>query len=466
VKRARFARPGFMAMRADAWGLEVDERGAAERPFLEEGSSAIVEIRGPLIRRAEGFWSLFCDDYESIGNRARAAFESGASRVVLRIDSPGGDAPGCFELARELRAMAVEANKPLVAFADGLCASAAMALAMAATGGIVASPTADLGSIGVFEALCDWSAMNAAQGLRVVVVASGAQKTDRNPDVAISDDAIARAQEHVDQFAALFFELAAELRGGTPEQYRKLDAGIFLGAAALGARLADRVGPWQTAIADDEGTPMPPKSAQASKYDEAIGALKRCADGDDDEAKKAKQALKAIEDGEKPAAEDKPDPDKEGEQDAAKKAKADDGEKPMGKGKAEEKEKDEAKAALSAADVRRIFREESAASEESSERAKLLDGRPDLPEATRKALAKLPVADLRLALEGIPRRTLKPAAAASTMPSVQGESQGDGDGTGPEDDEIARAMGRRSETSPKAAVFGMFGMTEPRKESA
>src|SRR5579864_5463577 len=102
ARRTRFTRQALMLIEPKAWGLDLGDRsGRAERLFEEQGDAAIVDIQGPLVQRADSFWSMFCLDYGAIRDAASAAFESNAARVILRIDSPGGDAGGCFELARD-----------------------------------------------------------------------------------------------------------------------------------------------------------------------------------------------------------------------------------------------------------------------------------------------------------------------------------------------------------------------------
>lgn len=450
MQRTRFTRAGLLAIRQQAWGIEVEERSPADRGFIEEGDAAIVEIRGPLINRAEGFLALFCDDYDSIGRRVRAALESPAKRVILRINSPGGDASGCFELARELREMARAAGKELIAFAEDMCASAAFALASGADR-IIASPTSYTGSIGVFEAVVDWTAQNAAMGLRVVVVSSGESKTDRNPDVAITEEAIGRIRAQVDQFAGLFFDLVAELRGGKAEDYRRLDGAVFLGASALGVGLVDAVGAWKDVIAGEPGASgeTDPMGTKASKgYDDAIAALRKCAENDDDEGKKAKRMLQA---------ELEPD----GDEEKAKKAKAEEEKKKDDEAKAkaaeEEKKREEeeakAKAAGASADTlaltRRVHELEAkdAAREEAQARADLLAKRPDFSPAVRATLAKLPLDQVREAVEKwekIPGTPLSASAAATTPGGTRGAGQaGDPTNAVPQEevDLIDRKMG-------------------------
>lgn len=285
-----------MLLEPKAWVTMLDERPseADDRGFLEDSDAAIVEIRGPLLRRAEGLMGLFCDNYEAIRDRAAAAFASGASRVVLRIDSPGGDAGGCFELSRELRAMSLESGKALIAYADGNCCSAAYAIACAAEE-IVAAPTSVVGSIGVFQPMVDVTAQDRALGMNVVVVASGEAKTDGNPHVAITKEAVARVQDQVDDLAGLFFDLVADMRSGvTADEVRALKGGTFLGVRAVGVGLADRVSAWGDLMA-----PTAQAAAASSTKEENMAEEKK------DGFATAKEALRAIVDDEKASAEER-----------------------------------------------------------------------------------------------------------------------------------------------------------------
>lgn len=461
---ARFERRGILAIVPEAYGLEVEEHGGSARGFTEEGDAAVVTIRGPLLSRAEGFLALFCDDYESIRGRVEAAFASAARRVILRIDSPGGDAGGCFEFARELRAMATASGKPLVAYGESMCASAAYAIAAAATE-LVVAPTCYAGSIGVYETRLDLTGAARAAGAVVSIISSGEEKTDRNLDTVLTDEARARIQAQVDQYAGLFFDLVAELRGGPPDAYRAMQGGVFLGAAALGAGLADRVGGWKDVLAGSPEAETTPMANSKKSFDAAKEALRAVVDDEkcsEEEREKARKSLRSLEAEPEKKDGEKKDGEGEGEGRAA--------EEPP----AEEKKEERAAAArasvsapasLTRRDVEAMLDSRAKADAESLERRQLLDGRADLDATVRASLAKLPVADLRVALDGIPKKAsggaLRPAAAAGTMPSVVGESQGE---LGYQvDGETERFLnkrmgtdGRSAPTNPDAMVFGSF----------
>ena len=417
LARLRFAPHGMMAIKPEAWGFESDARGPeTDRGYTEVGDAAVVDIRGPLMKRAEGFWAYFFDDYDRIAARARAAFGSTCKRVLLRIDSPGGEAAGCFELARELRAMAEASGKELVAYADGLCASAAYALATSASR-IEACPTAYVGSIGVFEARVDWTAMTAAQGVKIAMFSSGEEKLDRNPDVAITDEAGARIQAQVDQFAGLFFQLCSELRGGAPEDYRKLRGGIFLGEAALGVGLVDAVTGWAEAVAGTSGTSTEKTMGDSKKsFDAAKDALRAVVDDEkcsEEEREKARKSLRSLE----------AEPEKKDDGDGEKK----DGEKDAKAAEPEKKDGDEAKAMALAGNSVELARQVMSltaqldAERTAKARADLFAKRPDFTAEVRATLETVPLATVKEAVEKWPRASASPTAAAAALTAGGGE---------------------------------------------
>ncbi|WP_460032547.1 S49 family peptidase [Megalodesulfovibrio paquesii] len=174
----------------------VHQPGAALAPSGEEGAAqsytvidgvAVVAIEGVIQRKAGGF-SLFGSRFSWSGqDQIRAAVTAAMDdpqvlAVLLSFNSPGGVAAGVKELADFI---AAQDRKPVYAYADGLCASAAYWLA-AATRKLFAPRTASVGSIGVLHVHCDRSAANAAAGLRYTYISGGAMKASGNTDAPLS----------------------------------------------------------------------------------------------------------------------------------------------------------------------------------------------------------------------------------------------------------------------------------------
>src|SRR5690606_8103281 len=91
------------------------------------------------------------------------------------------------------------------------------------------------------DMIVDHSEANAKAGYAVHIVKSGDRKADGVPHVPTEEAAIAARQATVDDFAALFFDLVSEHRPLSTDEIRALEAGVFPGARAVAAGLADRV---------------------------------------------------------------------------------------------------------------------------------------------------------------------------------------------------------------------------------
>jgi signal peptide peptidase SppA len=228
VLPSALARLGMMP-----WDEEDDEP-----PFDREGPVAVVCIDGPLLQRGGWCW----DGYEAISKRFSAALaDRQTGSVLLKINSPGGVAAGCFEAVKALRAQASASGKRVFAYADEMACSAAYAMACIADE-VWLPPSGDVGSVGVIATYLDVSKALETNGVRAIVTSTGARKADGHPMLPFSDDEIASLQARVDHLGSLFFSLVADARGMTPESVKALEAGVFSGQSAVEKRLADRVG--------------------------------------------------------------------------------------------------------------------------------------------------------------------------------------------------------------------------------
>lgn len=413
------------------------------------GNVALVDIRGPLHTHDDGW----CDSYEAVRARVAEACESAAPIVVMRIDSPGGDAAGCFDAARAIRASARDANKLLVAFVEGKACSASYALAAAADT-IVLGQSGIVGSIGIISTRMDMSGLNAQRGLRVALVTSGLRKADGNPDQPITDAELKASQQLVDSMASVFFELVAELRGIDAASVEAMQAGLFHGASAVAVGLADRVQSFDemlAAFASGGSTTM------ASSYDKARAALEETAKGNDANAAAAKRALAAMEEKEPEKAEG--DSDADAAADGDKPAAADGGDKPADDDD-EEKKPAEENAKASSHDVAmqalaevHKMRAERAAEKLSAERQQLIDSRSDFSPELQALLATADMKTVRRFVKELPvvegeAKPPKPApklggaAAATSAVGTRGEGQrGEADSQLAAVSDMDRAMG-------------------------
>ena len=240
VFRSSIGSSEILAISPKAIGSEFDVP-EVQSPSRPKNGIAIVDIRGPLEHHTTWWW----DNYEAITQRVKEAFSSDKVRaVVLRIDSPGGDAAGVLACHHALRKASKRAGKPLYAYADEMAASAGYAIACAAKE-IWTSESGVIGSIGVIGTLRDRTAANKKAGIRVELIVTGSHKTDGNPDGPMTDEAIAEQQLKVDELGAQFFRVVSGSRGLSTKAVQKLQARTFLGKSAVEKKLADGIGSFE-----------------------------------------------------------------------------------------------------------------------------------------------------------------------------------------------------------------------------
>ncbi len=127
--KQRYAPNGMLAILADSYGVYFDVSVRGREPFEMVNDFAIVSVSGPLMQHENWIW----DSYAAIAGRVSAALASPCAALMLKLCSPGGQVAGAFELVEWIRASAAKAGKQVVAYVDGMAASAAYALACAAT---------------------------------------------------------------------------------------------------------------------------------------------------------------------------------------------------------------------------------------------------------------------------------------------------------------------------------------------
>lgn len=436
IKQQRFAPHGTLALHPKAFGLVVDCVDPKPAALAPSGV-AVVAIRGPLMHRHD----FFFDSYEAIKERITAAVALSPKAILLSIDSPGGLVSGMLDTARAIRKQCADAGVPLLAHVEAQATSAAYALASAA-GWIGVSESATIGSIGVIDMLVDATAQNAMMGLSVRLVTSGARKADGNPNASISDDALASSQSRVDTLAAMFFDLVAEHKwGGSADRLRALQAATMTGLEAVSIGLASKVATFDQAIAFASTTDGRAGSEVTAKgnetmatYEEAIAALRKMAEGDDEDAKKAKAALAAMEpdhkepdgdegatDGEPDGDEPKPDADASAEDEEA----STDAE--VDPKRVDAKADAASIAAQALAEVHKI-NVERANEKATAERSKLLASRPDFAPELVKVLRTAPLAMVRNMVATLPKGPARKdrVAAAASATGTRGDGQGDG----------------------------------------
>ena len=453
MKRYAYTRTGLLAINHRAF-LEMFLAPEVTEGNERRDAAEIVDIGGPLDHHA-GWW---CDSYDAIRERFDFAVNGDAAEIVLRIDSPGGDVSGCFELARHMRETAAARGKRVTAYVDGQACSAAYALACAATK-IVVPPSGFVGSIGVIAARVDQTAADQAFGVKFAFVTSGKRKADGNPHKPMDAEELASEQETVDSLAALFFDWVRETR---TVDAAPLEARVFHGRTAVEKGLADQVATFDEMLASLAAGEETDMSALAK----ARAALEAAAKGEGPEALKAKRALAALA-AEKDESDDGEDAESDDDEEAVAAEKdGDEGDDDDEEAVAAEKDCDEeAVAAASAgalgAQVNKLSAELAALRHkgEKAERKRLLAGQSN---EFRAACEGMPLAQVKKIVKAMPKPAVPNHAAALDVPLTRGASQGDTPGVAPtEDEQMDIAMGLRTTAvgltrNGRQSVFGVI----------
>ncbi len=109
------------------------------RHWSEDGI-AFISVKGPLVNQVFGLW---CQSYSGLQATIESYNQPDVKGIILVIDSPGGDSFGNEDIANFIRAF----PKPIVAYVEGMAASAAYWIAAAANR-VVGHPSSFHGSVG------------------------------------------------------------------------------------------------------------------------------------------------------------------------------------------------------------------------------------------------------------------------------------------------------------------------------
>ncbi len=190
--------------------------------FRWDGETAVVDVVGTITKYGSSMSML---EYGAVGLRKslrRAAADPNAKQIMLVLDSPGGSVSGVDDLAEEV--VRAAKRKPVIAYCEDLCASAAYWVASQATE-VYANRGALVGSIGVYSVIYDDSEAAAKEGVAVHVVKSAEFKGAGVPGAPVTDEQLADWQRMIDDTHNQFRDAVMRGRGLSEEQFAKVATG-------------------------------------------------------------------------------------------------------------------------------------------------------------------------------------------------------------------------------------------------
>lgn len=242
------------------------------------GRVAVVPVRGVIARYADQINGACQDAGRSaeLLQRDLLAMEANPEidQIVLRIDSPGGTVAGTAETADVIRNL----SKPVIAFVDGMAASAAYWLASQADQIVMGSVTSEVGSIGVITAAVDDSGAQDREGVKINVFRSAPLKAPGAYGERLNPDQVASIQRDLADFHSVFASAVAGGRGLDEKQTEAATTGeTWRPTAAIAMGLADSVETFEALMTrlrekkhdknDEESTGSVAASADHSKQE-------------------------------------------------------------------------------------------------------------------------------------------------------------------------------------------------------
>jgi len=203
---------------------------------------AVLPLYGTIVQRAGMMteWSGGASTQQFTQALRAALADETVGSILIDIDSPGGSVYGVQELADEI--LAARAQKPIVAIANSLAASAAYWIGSNASEFYV-TPGGEVGSIGVWSAHEDWSRALAEAGVTTTIISAGKFKTEGNPYESLSPEARDFQQSRVNDYYGAFTRAVAKGRAVPVAQARDgMGQGRVLGAdQALSEKMVDGI---------------------------------------------------------------------------------------------------------------------------------------------------------------------------------------------------------------------------------
>lgn len=228
------------------WGDWHDEwSGYNASSYIGDGYCNIAVV--PVFGEIHSYGTLY-DDYgnemvstnmtDTVALLEKAESELGILGVMALIDSPGGTPTAAEMITNELK----KSIMPNAAYIADSGTSGGYLIASGADT-IIASPFADVGSIGVTMSYLGYSKQNAEEGIEYISLSSGKFKDYGAPDKPLTDEERALLERDLAIWHDEFVRQVAANRDLSVEDVKKLADGSSMPAKlALEAKLIDAVG--------------------------------------------------------------------------------------------------------------------------------------------------------------------------------------------------------------------------------
>ena len=240
-------------------------------PQPKRGGVAVIPIYGTIAPRMNMLSEMSGGTtFETLTAQLEDAMANADVRtIVFDVDSPGGNVAGATEFARAV--LKARVTKPIIAQANHLMASAAY-WPMACATEIVATPSAMVGSIGVYHMHEDVSEALAKLGVKRTIISAGKYKAEGADGGPLTEEALAHVKGLADAAYNQFTEDISKGRGVKVDKVRNGygEGRVISAADALAQGMVDRIATLSETLARVTAT-APAAGARAS-HDSSLAA--------------------------------------------------------------------------------------------------------------------------------------------------------------------------------------------------
>lgn len=202
--------------------------------IMQDGTTAIIPVKGIISQRPSDMdpMSTTMARLENIRHAIDSVeADERIDRVLFNFETPGGSATGVPETARKI----LDMTKPTLAFTDSECCSAGIWLA-SQTNHFYMTPSARVGSVGVWAAYLDATGEMKKKGWKINAISAGKYKLTGAWWKPMTDEERAMLQSQVDK---LHNEFRAAVTVVRPVAEEFLEGQIFDGEKAAEIGMVD-----------------------------------------------------------------------------------------------------------------------------------------------------------------------------------------------------------------------------------
>lgn len=229
-----------------ASGIYGSEDAASGKPFIFAGGIALIPVYGALLHR-DPWCDRWATGYDYIASRFGAAMgDDDVKGILFDVNSYGGHVAGNFELCDMIAD--ARGKKPMASVVDARALSGGYSIPTA-TGRIFASPSSEIGSIGVVMLHMSYEDWLKEMGVKATYIFAGKHKVDGNPYQDLPDDVRKAFQASVERSYDKFVALVSKNRGLDDEVVRATQASVYDAEEAQSLGLIDAVMPPRAAYA-------------------------------------------------------------------------------------------------------------------------------------------------------------------------------------------------------------------------